>query len=320
VIRRLYTLASALSLVQCLATCVLWAVAGRAAPAPRVGFPTPLGHVVARCDPGRVTLVGPPPPGPPADEARVRAIAARVRNADVSVQCMAGYERAMYTLEDARPGARPDTPTAALSYAMHPAAHVEESPLERLLRILWVAGGSDEAPLPRTFDAYPRPLLDALDDPDRFVAAHALLSWHVAPFPACPLAGAAGAYAADFDGLRIDVPAAVDRRTQLDRLGPPSRPFWTYYADGPTPWRVDPALRRAVRDQWYLRLGRPIGWFPYWPIAAASAVPPGRWLVRRHGRGRRRRAGRCPACGYDLRASPGRCPECGAVPAAEGLA
>jgi hypothetical protein len=43
------------------------------------------------------------------------------------------------------------------------------------------------------------------------------------------------------------------------------------------------------------------------PLAVACVVS-----LRRLRRARRKRAGLCPACGYDLRASPDRCPECGA--------
>ena len=58
-----------------------------------------------------------------------------------------------------------------------------------------------------------------------------------------------------------------------------------------------------------------VAWYGFvaLPLAAPTLV---RIFV--HARNRRRvsRSGLCPACGYDLRATPERCPECGAVPEA----
>ena len=52
--------------------------------------------------------------------------------------------------------------------------------------------------------------------------------------------------------------------------------------------------------------------FPWWLPCLAGAVLPAAWLIARQRRRRRLALTLCPACGYDLRASPDRCPECGA--------
>jgi hypothetical protein len=50
---------------------------------------------------------------------------------------------------------------------------------------------------------------------------------------------------------------------------------------------------------------------PHWLLALVAAILPTVFGVRFVRRRRLARLGLCPACGYDLRASPERCPECG---------
>jgi hypothetical protein len=52
---------------------------------------------------------------------------------------------------------------------------------------------------------------------------------------------------------------------------------------------------------------------PYWPLVIVCALLPIRSAIRWTPRKRRIKRGLCPACGYDLRATPERCPECGST-------
>ncbi len=58
---------------------------------------------------------------------------------------------------------------------------------------------------------------------------------------------------------------------------------------------------------------------PHWFFVVLTGLLPAFWFAHRRRLKRvaqHLRMNRCPACGYDLRATPARGPECGAVPAA----
>jgi hypothetical protein len=161
------------------------------------------------------------------------------------------------------------------------------------------------------------PLLAALEDPNRFAAAHlelmhvpptgtwhaiALRTWAQQPFPRV---GADGrAFAGRFNGLGV-------------RLSP----RWSTRSSGPFGPTVEcdatfdtAAELPSVRDQWHRRLDVEVFSAPYWPVVAAlagvtllGAMP----AARRWRSHVRRSRGLCIACGYDIRATPDRCPECG---------
>ncbi len=133
-------------------------------------------------------------------------------------------------------------------------------------------------------------LLSALDDPDRFVVAHVVLTG-------------------------MGVPGATDRKlfnaTTFNGLSV------TRSADGAP--QIDPSQLPAIRRAWHMRNlthRQQIAWLSIPWIVATLALLPLAWLAATARQyqlaARRTRRGLCPTCCYNLTANTtGTCPECG---------
>lgn len=98
----------------------------------------------------------------------------------------------------------------------------------------------------------------------------------------------------------------------------------------PLDFRVERVANRKARDRYFEspNAPHPLGFqmvsralprgariwavaVPFWAVFGVALIMPLRRVVESLRKALRQRRGRCPCCGYDMRASKERCPECG---------
>ncbi|HXE52594.1 MAG TPA: hypothetical protein VN541_06230 [Tepidisphaeraceae bacterium] len=141
--------------------------------------------------------------------------------------------------------------------------------------------------------------LSALHDPDRYQAAHIILTQLRLSSPRMPAGAFAGPtewYGSKLNGLEVHLTP--------QQMAPTQEVFFTP--------QIAPNQQGKIELQWHQVRDRFTRAFPLWPAAAVLALFPIRWSFVVLRQRRRRKNNQCLACGYSLTGNTsGVCPECG---------
>jgi hypothetical protein len=164
------------------------------------------------------------------------------------------------------------------------------------------AEGSAGADLLKLGTAAHALLLRAMDDPSQFGAAHVLLTL---------IGGKRHSFAVISDShIALDTMNAATP-VNIDGLAVVlHHPDFDYGLDAVD---IDPAQLPKLRDSWHAKLDVQVVSVSYGWIAIVMLLIPANRIASIGRRRWRLHRKRCPACGYDLRATPNQCPECGAA-------